>query len=121
MRDDIPNTVIRNCPPHGQVADFLTKFITQFKQLNIQAESIILFGSQARGTATPKSDIDIAVVMRDSLTPRQRGELLCLGEEIDPSHTTNLFFTTRQAIETATDTFDTNKYIRDEGVVLWQS
>ena len=89
--------------------------------MNIDVDSLVLFGSQARGAATISSDIDIAVVMKNSLTPRERGEIICLGDEINEKIKTNFFFTTKQAIENATHIFDTNKYIKEEGVVLWQS
>jgi hypothetical protein len=59
--------------------------------------------------------------MKESLTPRQRGEMYCRSDEIDENTKINLFFTTRQALNNATGIFDTNKYIREEGVVLWQS
>lgn len=32
---------------------------------------VILFGSQARGDATPESDVDVAIVIRDDLNPRE--------------------------------------------------
>ena len=106
---------------NSPVEDFLVKYIDEFCKLNIDVDSIILFGSQARGTAKISSDIDIAVVMNESLTARERGKLLCLGDEIDEHMVTNVFFTTRQALDKASDVFDTNTYIKEEGVVLWQS
>ena len=104
-----------------EVEHFLKEYVKRFQQSGIQVEALILFGSQAKGTATISSDIDIAVVMRENLSPQSRGKLLSLGEEIDMRFETNLFFTTRQALEKAEGLFDTNKYIRDEGLVLWQS
>jgi predicted nucleotidyltransferase len=35
----------------------------------------ILFGSHARGTARPDSDVDIAIASVDELTPRQEASL----------------------------------------------
>ena len=102
------------------IKEYLDKFVEQFKRLNFDIDSLILFGSQARGTANLSSDIDIAVVMDKHLSPRERGTLRGLGDEIDMRIELNLFFTTRQALNDATDIFNTNKYIRDEGVVLWQ-
>lgn len=36
------------------------------------AEKVVLFGSYARGTATPDSDIDLLVVAETSLPPSER-------------------------------------------------
>ena len=101
------------------VKQYLDEYIKQFGQLDIEVNALILFGSQAKGTATIASDIDIAVVMEKILTPLDRGKLLSLGDEVDMRFETNLFFTTREAMENATGDFDTNTYIKKEGVVLW--
>ena len=104
-----------------EVRQYLDKYVEQFHTLDVKINSLILFGSQAKGTATISSDIDIAVVMDGNLSPLERGKLLSLGDEIDMRFETNLFFTTKNAIETAISNFDTNKYIREEGIVLWQA
>ena len=104
-----------------EVKAFIEEYIRRFEQLDIKVGSLVLFGSQAKGTATISSDVDIAVVMDEPLPPLDRGILLSLGDEIDMRFETNLFFTTQKALNDATDIFDTNKYIRDEGVVLWRS
>jgi len=104
-----------------EVSSFLEEYVSQFKILGIKdIDSLILFGSQARGTATISSDIDIAVVMAENLSVFERGRLLSLGDDVDMRFETNLFFTTRKALDSANRDLDTNKYIRDEGVVLWQ-
>ena len=105
----------------AEVAMFLNEYVKRFKALGIDIHSLILFGSQARDTATITSDIDIAVVMNHDLSSHDRGELLNLGDDIDMRYEVNLFFTQKKALENAVDCFDTNKYIREEGVVLWQS
>lgn len=103
------------------VKQFLDKYVEEFKQLGVKASALVLFGSQAKGTATVSSDIDIAVVMDEALSPMERGKLLCLGEEIDMRFETNLFFTTKSALENASHDLDTNKSIKKEGVILWQA
>lgn len=40
-----------------------------------QAVQIVLYGSTARGTATPESDVDIAVFLREKLTAEQEDQL----------------------------------------------
>jgi len=103
-----------------EITLFLKKYIDEFKLLDIKGvEAIILFGSQARGTARVSSDIDIAIVMEESLTPRLRGMLLSLGEDVDPRFEVNLFFTTQKALDSATKVLNTNTHIKKEGVVLW--
>jgi len=101
------------------IQDFLCKFVAKFEETGIHIDSLILFGSQAKGTAVLSSDVDIAVVMDAPLSSQQRGELRGLGEDIDFRINVDLFFTTRDALNKASGVFDTNKYIRDEGVVLW--
>ncbi|MCL2574729.1 MAG: nucleotidyltransferase domain-containing protein [Defluviitaleaceae bacterium] len=59
--------------------DFLGRYLELFNASNINVDSIILFGSQARGTAMVSSDIDISVVMKESLSSQDRGHLRCLG------------------------------------------
>jgi len=104
-----------------EIKRYVKEYVAQFKKLDIKIDALILFGSQAKGTATISSDIDIAVVMEKALSPLDRGKLLSLGDEVDMRFETNLFFTTKSAIKNATGDFDTNKYIKEDGVVLWQA
>jgi len=115
------STNVKEVYMRAEIEHFIDEYIDRFNKLGIHVNALVLFGSQARNTATISSDIDIAVVMDEDLPPRTRGELLCLGDETDMRFDVNLFFTTRDAVENATGDFDTNKYIREEGVVLWQS
>ncbi|MCL2349891.1 MAG: nucleotidyltransferase domain-containing protein [Defluviitaleaceae bacterium] len=101
------------------VREFLDRFVENFAELGIETSSLVLFGSHAKGTAKLSSDIDIAVVESVPLTSLERGILRGIGEEIDERIEVNLFFTTPQALQDAKDVFDTNMYIRDEGLVLW--
>jgi len=110
----------RGVDMRDDVKCFVDKYVRRFNKLEIPACSLILFGSQARGTATICSDIDIAVVMDGDLSPKQRGALLNLADEIDPRQNVNLFFTKSTALEKPEGTFNTNKYIKEEGIVLWQ-
>ena len=102
------------------VGSFLEEYRKRFAALNVAVDSLVLFGSQAKGTATLSSDIDIAVVMNHPLSHFERGKILSLAEEIDPRFETNLFFTTQTAVSNGEGIFNTNKYIREEGVLLWQ-
>ena len=104
----------------SEVKHFLDKYINRIKELDMDINSIVLFGSQARETATISSDIDIAVITDKDLPHRDRGQLLCLNDEIDMRFEVNLFFTTKSNLENACGDFDTNKYIKKEGIVLWR-
>ena len=54
----MPSTVAES-PPRQQTADLPAALLTRLRGM---AERVILFGSVARGEATPDSDIDILVV-----------------------------------------------------------
>jgi predicted nucleotidyltransferase len=44
------------------VSDVLSRYIARLRKAGIPIEKVILFGSHARGTAKPESDIDLCVV-----------------------------------------------------------
>ena len=103
------------------IRQYLNSYVDKFKALGLKdVESLILFGSQAKGTATIASDVDIAVVMKAPLDAAGRGSIRCLGEYINPNIVTNIYFTTSEALENPQHHFDTNKYIKEEGIILWQ-
>lgn len=64
-----------------QMYDELVNGILSF--LSEQVVRIVLYGSEARGTATPESDIDIAVFLNGRLTPRQEDLLSELIVDLD--------------------------------------
>lgn len=113
-------SIDKTSSPHSSVVNFLNDYVNKFADLNICVQALVLFGSQARGSATLSSDIDIAVVMHNSLTRAEKGKLRCFGCEIDERVKVDLFFTTKEAIDNANGAFDTNKYIKEEGIVIWQ-
>lgn len=45
----------------------IKKIISELKQSNLEYTSVLVFGSQARGRATSASDIDLCIVVPDSL------------------------------------------------------
>lgn len=51
--------------------DVLVERITQKIAEAIRPDKIILFGSRAKGTATPESDVDLVVVYSGSKTKRE--------------------------------------------------
>lgn len=113
---------LEDIPIRSEIRGILQNYVNQVKNLNPDIISIILFGSQARGDSTIRSDIDLAIVMKDGaiIGPRERGEIHAISDYIDTPIEINLFFTTEKALDDAVGIFDTNKYIREEGVVIWQ-
>ena len=57
----------------GQIYDELVRGLLSV--LPAQLDRIVLYGSAARGTAGPDSDIDIAVFVSDRLSPQQQDAL----------------------------------------------
>jgi predicted nucleotidyltransferase len=43
---------------------------------HLRPEMVVLFGSFAKGSATPSSDVDLLIVMDTPLPPRARGSLV---------------------------------------------
>ena len=103
----------------GDVKKYLDRFVAEFSALNIPCESHVLFGSQATGKATARSDVDVAVVMSRELTARERGALLNIGPCIDLGFDADLFFTNSEMLDNAGETLDTNYFIRKEGIRIW--
>ncbi len=57
------------------ISTVLTQIHENLKQLyGEQLDKLILFGSQARGTAQPNSDIDILIVLKDVFNYSQESE-----------------------------------------------
>lgn len=49
----------------SQVRSAISHYVEELERLGIHPERIILYGSYARGTAEPFSDVDIVVISRD--------------------------------------------------------
>jgi len=82
-------------------------------------ERVVLFGSQARGDATPESDVDVLVVLRGEVAPieeiRRTGALaseLSLRYDADVAIT----FTASDRFENGDGPFLRN--VREEGVLV---
>jgi len=81
-------------------------------------DRIILFGSYARGTACVQSDIDIALVAKETWQPKERAAARMLFDDFPCATETSLFFTTDKNLPTC-DKRDANYWISREGVTLW--
>jgi len=85
-------------------------------------EKVVLFGSYARGEATLRSDVDIALVFAEGteVNPRDRAfireELETLVDPVE----INLFTTCKSQLDTD-NKLNANYWIREEGYVLWEN
>jgi hypothetical protein len=64
--------------PRPEIAEIIARYCEQLRQLGVQVERVILFGSHAHGQAREGSDIDILIVSSDfeHQNTRQRLEIL---------------------------------------------
>jgi len=106
--------------PESQVADILRTLRREFSRaLGDQLDSMILFGSQARGQAHPESDIDVLVVVRDDfdygdLMRRTSSIVSALSLEYDV--VISRAFVARERFERERSPFLLN--VRREGVII---
>ena len=104
----------------AQVADILRTLRREFSRaLGDQLESMVLFGSQARGQARPESDIDVLVVVRDDsdygdLMRRTSPIVAALSLEYDV--VISRAFVARERFERERSPFLLN--VRREGVII---
>jgi len=85
--------------------------------------SVILYGSTARGTRTNDSDIDVAVLLRSGVTKEMRGQMLDLVVDLELAcgKVLSVICIDYGKFSEWKDTLPFYKNIRDEGIVLWQA
>ena len=79
---------------------------------------VIIFGSFAKGTARVGSDVDIALVSRESWSFENRSFVRDLFDDFDCGAKLSFFYTTEDGLK-ATSKNDANYWIRTEGAELW--
>ena len=86
-------------------------------------ERIVLYGSTARGTNTPESDIDIAVMLRSAPTKSMNDQLLDLvvDLELDCGRVLSVIKIDYPRYLEWQDTLPFYRNIDREGVILWQA
>jgi len=80
---------------------------------------LMVFGSYARGDAKINSDLDIALLVEGDFSRTDRAVVRELFSRFYDNIDINLFCTTQEKIETAQSKFDANRWIREEGKVIW--
>lgn len=84
---------------------------------------IILYGSVARNEATADSDIDIAIILTDTLTAEKKNQFLAFAAELDTKYERvfSIVDIERENMEKWGNILPFYKNIKKEGVVLWKA
>lgn len=97
----------------------LSKYIAKIsKKFPLKLTRVILFGSFAKGTARVGSDVDIALVSRESWTFEDRITARNLFEDFECGAKLSFFYTTENGLNSDSKN-DANYWIRTEGATLW--
>ena len=86
-------------------------------------DSLILYGSTARGTQTDESDIDVAVLLHAGGTKEMRAQMLDLVVDLELAcgKVLSVLCIDYEKFIEWQDTLPFYKNIRKDGVVLWQA
>ena len=86
-------------------------------------DSVILYGSTARGTRTDDSDVDVAVLLHTGATREMREQMLDLvvDSELACGKVLSVLCIDYEKFTEWKDTLPFYKNIRKDGVVLWQA
>lgn len=84
-------------------------------------DSVILYGSVARGTQTDESDVDVAVIMRSGATAEMHDRMLdmIVDLELACDKVLSVIRIDRDRFQEWEATLPFYQSIRKEGVVLW--
>ena len=85
--------------------------------------SIILYGSYARGTQSPESDVDIAIIIDRQGTPAQCAALVSFLVDLDLRYDQVLSVVDIESSKFMEwkDVIPFYKNVQNEGVVLWEA
>ena len=83
-------------------------------------DSVILYGSTARGTQTADSDVDVAILLRAGATKVMRDQMLDLVE-LACGKVLSVLCIDYDKFAEWKDVLPFYKNIRKDGVVLWQA
>ena len=109
--------LIQNIVP--TIADALEK---NSADLPSAISQILVFGSHARGTATLRSDVDLAIVYANESDEnrKDRAMLYYILDSVIPTIEIQLFGTTYEKIKNAKINQDANYGIKTEGRIVWE-
>lgn len=84
---------------------------------------IILYGSVARNTATPESDIDIAIILQKGLTENNRKPFISFASHMDLKYGRifSIIDIEQENLEKWGNILPFYKNIQKEGIVLWKA
>ena len=106
----------------SEVVSNLQNFISSVSHLlPANLNKIIVFGSYARGEATIRSDVDLALVF-DGEGPTERKYIAAVREildDFDEFLKIDLFCTNQTKINTVDNKFNANYWIREDGKLIW--
>ena len=105
---------------HQALEQLVPGFVAIYGDL---VESIVLFGSTARGTESAESDVDIAVIVRSAVPKEIEDRMLDLVVDLGLACNKVLSVVSIDLARYAEwkDTLPFYKNIQKEGVVLWQA
>ncbi len=88
-----------------------------------QTLSIIIYGSTARGTATPESDVDVAVIVRNSLDPKEEDALsdFIVDMNLKYDKVFSVIDIEEKTIEKWHNVVPFYKNVKTEGIVIWKA
>lgn len=86
-------------------------------------DSIVLYGSTARGTQTDESDVDVAILLHAGATKEMRNRMLDLVVDLELAYgkVLSVLCIDYEKFTEWEDTLPFYQNIRKDGVVLWQA
>ena len=86
-------------------------------------DSVILYGSTARGTQTDASDVDVAILLHPGATKAMREKMLDLVVDLELAcgRVLSVLCIDYEKFSEWKDTLPFYKNIREDGIVLWQA
>ena len=86
-------------------------------------DSVILYGSTARGTRTDESDVDVAILLHPGATKAMREKMLDLVVDLELAcgRVLSVLCIDYEKFSEWKDTLPFYKNIRKDGIVLWQA
>ncbi len=84
---------------------------------------VILYGSVARGEEGPESDIDVAVLINNSRSSKQREKFIDLATDLDLKYgkVLSIVDIEQEKLEKWGQVLPFYRNVREEGIVLWKT